>query len=420
MYTALSQLVVMVLLAGQWPEFRGPNGTGLSGDAQVPVKWSETENVRWKVPVHGRAWSSPVVLGQQLWLTTATPDGKQLFAMAFDKDTGRTLYDLKLFEVETPQFAHAFNTYASPSPVIEPGRVYVTFGSPGTAAIDTKSGKVIWERRDLECNHFRGAGSSPIIFRDLLIMHFDGSDVQYVAALDKRTGRTIWKTPRTVDFKDIEPNGKIKADGDFRKAFATPQIVMAGGQPVLVSSGSMAAYGYDPMTGKELWRLEERTSFSASTRPVAGHGLVFYSTGFNTGQVLAVRPDGRGDVTNTHVAWRSTRGAPKKPSLLLSDDLLFMVNDNGVVTCVEAKTGTEVWTGRLGQTFSASPIGAGGRVYFFGEDGKATIIEAGRSFKVLAENTLDDGFMATPAIDGPALYARTKSHLYRIETAAAR
>jgi outer membrane protein assembly factor BamB len=412
----LSVLVTAVVLLGQWPEFRGPDGTGLSKNAGVPIAWSEKENVRWKVPIHGRAWSSPVVLGSQVWLTTATPDGRQLFAVAVDKETGKTLFDLKLFEVATPQFAHAFNTYASPSPVIEPGRVYVTFGSPGTAAIDTRSGKVIWERRDLECNHFRGAGSSPIVFRDLLIMHYDGSDVQYIAALDKRTGRTVWKTPRSVDFKDVEPDGRIKADGDFRKAFATPQIITVGGQPVLVSSASRAAYGYDPLTGKELWRLEEGTSFSASTRPVAGHGLVFYSTGFNTGQVLAIRPDGRGDVTATHVAWRVTRGAPKKPSLLLHDDLLFMVNDNGVLTCLEAKTGTEVWTGRLGQSYSASPISAGGRVYFFGEDGKATVIEAGRTFKVIAENMLDDGFMATPAIDGNALYARTKSHLYRIES----
>jgi outer membrane protein assembly factor BamB len=407
--------VISVIAAGQWTEFRGPQGTGIVRDAKIPERWSETENVRWKVPVHGRAWSSPVVLGQQVWLTTATPDGKQLYAMAFDKDTGKTIHDLKLFDVATPQFAHSFNTYASPSPIIEAGRVYVTFGSPGTAAIDTKTGKVVWERRDLECNHFRGAGSSPILFRDLLIMHFDGSDVQYVVALDKRTGKTVWKTPRSVDFKDIEPNGKIKADGDFRKAFATPIVVLVGSQPVLISPGSMAAYGYDPLTGKELWRLEERTSFSSSTRPVAGHGLVYYTSGFNTGQVLAIRPDGRGDVTETHVAWRSTRGAPKKPSLLLHDDLLFMVNDNGVLSCLEAKTGAEVWTGRLNQTYSASPVSAGGRIYFFGEDGKATVIEAGRTFKVIAENTLDDGFMATPAIDGNALYARTRSHLYRIE-----
>jgi outer membrane protein assembly factor BamB len=254
--------VISAMTASQWTEFRGPQGTGIARDARIPERWSETENVRWKVPVHGRAWSSPVVLGQQIWLTTATPDGKQLYAMAFDKDTGKTIYDLKLFDVATPQFAHSFNTYASPSPIIEAGRVYVTFGSPGTAAIDTKTGKVIWERRDLECNHFRGAGSSPILFRDLLIMHFDGSDVQYVVALDKRTGKTVWKTPRSVDFKDIEPNGKIKADGDFRKAFATPIVVTAGPQPVLISPGSMAAYGYDPLTGKELWRLEDRTSFS--------------------------------------------------------------------------------------------------------------------------------------------------------------
>lgn len=408
-------LVAAIAAFGQWPEFRGPDGAGVSRTAAIPTTWSEQQHVRWKVPIHGRAWSSPVVLGRQIWLTTATPDGKQLSALAVDKETGRTIFDLKLFDVATPQFAHAFNTYASPTPVIEPGRVYVTFGSPGTAALDTATGKAIWERRDLECNHFRGAGSSPILFRDLLIMHFDGSDRQYLVALDKRTGKTRWQTNRSVDFKDLEPDGRIKADGDFRKAFATPQIVMVGTTPVLVSSASMAAYGYDPLTGKELWRLEERTSFSASTRPVVGHGLVFYSTGFNTGQVLAVRPDGRGDVTGTHVAWRVTRGAPKKPSPLLVEDLLFMINDTGIVTCLEAKTGAEVWTGRLTDSYSASPIAAGGRVYFFSEDGKTTVIEAGRTFKKLAENMLDDGLMATPAIDGNALYVRTRSHLYRIE-----
>ena len=417
---ALLSIATAAPISGQWPQFRGAEGLGVAPAANPPLTWSESQNVRWKTPIHGKGWSSPVILGNQVWLTTATEDGRELSAIALDQESGKVLHDLKLFQVEKPQFAHAFNSYASPTPVMEPGRVYVTFGSPGTAAIETKTGKVLWERRDLECNHFRGAGSSPILFRDLLIMHFDGSDVQYVVALDKRTGRTVWKTPRSVDFKDVEPNGKIKADGDFRKAFATPIVVTVANQPVLISPGSMAAYGYDPMTGKELWRLEERTSFSASTRPVTGHGLVFYTTGFNTGQVLAIRPDGRGDVTDTHVAWRSTRGAPKKPSLLLHDDLLFMVNDNGVLTCLEAKTGTEVWTGRLNQTYSAAPISARGRVYFFGEDGKATVIEAGRTFKVIAENSLDDGFMATPAIDGGALYVRTKSHLYRIQAPAQR
>lgn len=407
--------VAALVALGQWPQFRGPDGTGVSTSKNLPLTWSESQNVRWKTAIHGRAWSSPVILGRQVWLTTATPDGRQLFAVAVDRDSGKILHDLKLFDVPTPQFAHSFNTYASPTPVIEPGRVYVTFGSPGTAAIDTATGKVVWERRDLECNHFRGAGSSPILFRNLLLMHFDGSDRQYVVALDKRTGATVWQTNRSVDFQDLEPNGKMKADGDFRKAYATPQIVMVGTDAVLVSPGSKATYGYEPLTGKELWKVEEPTSFSSSTRPVAGHGLVFYTTGWSTGQVLAVRPDGRGDVTGTHVAWRVTRGVPKKPSLLLLGDLLVMGNDSGVVTCLDARTGAEIWTARLTDSYSASPIAADGRVYFFSEDGKTTVIDAGRAFKILAENVLDDGFMASPAIDGSALYLRTRSHLYRVE-----
>lgn len=415
MLSAFNCLALVVLLAGQWPEFRGPNGTGLSRDARVPLKWSESENVRWKVPVHGRAWSSPVVLGQQVWLTTATPDGKQLFAMAFDKETGRTIHDLKLFDVATPQFAHAFNTYASPSPVIEAGRVYVTFGSPGTAAIDTKSGKVIWERRDLECNHFRGAGSSPIIFRDLLIMHFDGSDVQYVVALDKATGETVWRTPRSVDFKDLGPDGKPAADGDFRKAFATPQIITVSGEPLLVSLGGRATYGYDPLTGKERWRIEERGSHSASTRPVFGHGMVFYPTGFDKSQLFAIRPDGAGDVTATHIVWKFARSVPQKPSILLVDDLIYMINDVGIASAVEAKTGSLVWQSRVGGTFSASPLYANGRIYVFDEDGKTTVLQAGREFKVLGENQLENGFMASPAVAGNALFLRTSTDVYRIE-----
>ncbi|MGH9313174.1 MAG: PQQ-binding-like beta-propeller repeat protein, partial [Vicinamibacterales bacterium] len=347
----------------QWPQFRGPDGLGTS-PSHPPLTWSEQQNVRWKTAIHGRAWSSPVVLGDQVWVTTATEDGRELFAVALDRESGKILHDLKLFQVAQPQYAHPFNTYASPTPVIEPGRVYVTFGSPGTAAIDTRSGKVLWERRDLECNHFRGAGSSPILFGDLLLMHFDGSDRQYVIALDKHTGKTAWRTDRSIDFKDLQADGRPQADGDFRKAFATPHVVMVGGEPVLVSIGSKATYGYDPRTGKELWRIEERSSHSGSTRPVTGHGLVFYPTGFATGQLLAVRPDGRGDVTGTHVVWRVTRGVPNKPSPLLVGELLFMINDGGIVSCLDARTGAEVWKARLDGSYSASPVVAGGRVYF--------------------------------------------------------
>ena len=272
--------------------------------------------------------------------------------------------------------------------MIEAGRVYVTFGSPGTAAIDTKTGKVLWERRDFECNHFRGAGSSPVLFGDLLLMHFDGSDHQYVVALDKHTGKTVWRTPRSIDFQDLNPDGKPKADGDFRKAFATPQIVTVDGRPIMVSLGSKGVYGYDPRTGEEIWRVVERGSHSGSTRPVAGHGLVFVPMGFDAAQLLAIRPDGKGDVAASHVAWRFGKGAPSKPSILLVGDLIFMVNDGGIVGALDAKSGEMVWRGRIEGTYSASPIVAGGRIYAFNEDGKTTVLEAGREFKVLAENFL--------------------------------
>jgi outer membrane protein assembly factor BamB len=412
----LLALAAAALIGLSWPEFRGLDGRGHAAGVGLPMKWSETEHVKWKTAIHGRAWSSPVVLGGQVWVTTATEDGRQLFAVALDQATGKVVHDLRLFDVATPQYAHPFNTYASPTPVIEPGRVYVTFGSPGTAAIDTATGKVLWTRRDLECNHYRGAGSSPIIFRDLLLLHYDGSDVQYVVALDKRTGRTVWRTDRSIDFQDLGPDGKPMAEGDLRKAFATPQIITVDGQPLMISMGAKATYAYDPLTGKERWRVEERTNHSASTRPVAGFGLVFLPSGFPKGELLAVRPDGRGDVTATHVAWRLTRGVPNKPSLLLVDDLLFMTTDAGVASAVEAKTGSVVWTGRIGGTHSASPVYGDGRVYFFSEDGKTIVVDASRTFKILAENQLGDGFMASPAIEGKAFFLRSKSHLYRIES----
>ena len=419
--TLLLALVLSTIpLHAQWPQFRGPEGNGHASSPDLPLTWAEGKNVRWKTAVHGRAWSSPVILDGQIWMTTATPDGRQLFAVAVDRDSGKVLFDLKLFDVATPQYAHPFNSYASPSPVVEPGRVYVTFGAPGTAAIDTKTGKVVWERRDFECNHFRGAGSSPILFGDLLLMHFDGSDHQFVVALDKRTGKTVWRTERSIDFQDLGPDGKPKADGDFRKAFSTPQIVTVGGRSIMVSLGSKGLYGYDPRTGEEIWRIVERGSHSGSTRPVAGHGLVYVPMGFDAAQLLAVRPDGKGDVAATHVAWRFGKGAPSKPSILLVGDLIFMVNDAGIVATVDARSGEMVWRGRIDGTYSASPLFAGGRIYAFNEDGKTTVLEAGREFKVLAENFLEDGFMASPAVDGRALYLRTRTHLYRIEDSAAR
>jgi outer membrane protein assembly factor BamB len=224
----------------------------------------------------------------------------------------------------------------------------------------------------------------------------------------------VWKTNRSIDFQDLGPDGKPQADGDFRKAFSTPHVVMHAGAPLLVSIGSKATYGYDPRTGKELWRLEVRTSHSGSTRPVPGHGLIFYPSGFATGQLLAIRLGEKRDAA-PEIVWKVTRGVPNKPSVLLVGDLLFMVNDTGITSAIEAKTGASVWTARVEGTYSASPISASGRIYFFNEDGKTTVIEAGRAFKVLSENLLNDGFMASPAIVGNGLILRTRTHLYRIE-----
>lgn len=401
--------------AENWPQFRGPMGNGHSDARGLPLHWSETRNVVWKTAIHDRGWSSPVIFGKQIWLTSATKDGRQLFVFCIDRDSGQIVRDWKLFDVAEPQFAHSFNTHASPTPVIEEGRVYITFGAAGTAAIDTKTFKVVWERRDIECNHFRGAGSSPILFRHLLLMHFDGSDRQFVVALDKRTGRTVWQTNRSIDFQDLDENGKPAADGDMRKAFATPQVERINGRWEMISLGAKAAYSYDPLTGKELWRVEERGQHSASTRPVLGHGMIFFPTGFAVGQLFAVRTGGAGLITDTHVAWKVKRGVSNKPSILLVDDLIFMIGDTGIASCVDAKTGEVVWQQRIGGEYSASPVYADGRLWFFSEDGKTTVLKPGRTFEQVAENRLDDGFMASPAIAGKAFFLRTRTHLYRIE-----
>lgn len=406
----------MVYGGDSWPDFRGPTHNGHADASQLPLTWSETQNVKWKTAIHGRAWSSPVVMGDQVWLTTATEDGRELFVVCVDLNTGKVLLDRKLFDVAEPQFAHHFNTYASPSPTIEPGRVYVTFGSPGTACLDTKTFEVIWQRTDFECNHFRGAGSSPVLFEDLLLMHFDGSDHQFVVGLDKKTGDTKWLTKRSIDYMDIDPKtGKPEADGDWRKAFSTPFVAEFDGKPVMLSLGSKALYAYDPRTGSELWRTEERTNHSGSSRPVVGGGLIYSPTGLPRPQLWAIRPGGSGVVNDTHVQWIVPRNVPQKPSILLVNDLLFMVDDGGIVTCLEAKTGKDVWRQRVKGKHSASPIYAAGRIYLFSEDGPVSVIEAGPTFKLLAENVLDEGFMASPAVIGRSLIIRTRTHLYRIE-----
>ena len=398
-----------------WTSYRGPTDQGHSDTIGLPLQWSETDNVVWKTEIPGKAWSSPVVWKDRIWLTNATEDGTQLSALCVNRESGKILIRKRLRSLAAPQYCHPFNSYASPSPVLEEGRVYVTFGSPFVGCLDSESGDVIWQRTDFVCNHFRGPGSSPFLYNNLLILHFDGSDHQFVVAMDKNTGETIWKTKRTVDFQDHDPEtGGPRREGDLRKAFSTPLIADVDGKQLLISLGSMALYAYDPDSGEEVWRVEKPGCHSGSGRPVLGHGLVYAPMG--TGRELwAVRPDGKGCVTDSHVKWIYDRAVPHRSSPILIGEHIFLVDDNGVAACIDAKNGDEIWRKRIGGNFSASPLHVEDRIYFFDESGKSTIIAASPEYKVLAVNELADGFMGSPAVSGKSLILRTKTALYRIE-----
>ncbi len=406
-----------VCLFGNWPDYRGPRRDGVSEVANLPLRWSETLNVRWKTPLHGRAWSSPVIWGKQVWLTTATEDGKVLSVLCIDRDSGQILLDRKLFEVAKPRpLSNPINTYASPSPTIEEGRVYVHFGSYGTACLDTGSFEVLWERRDLPCDHWRGPASSPHLWEDLLFLHMDGADVQYVVALDKTTGANRWVTFRSADYGDLEEDGRPRASGDYRKAYNTPLVVDFQGEPQLISPSAKGAYGYDPRTGSEIWQISHG-GHSSAPRTLYSDGLVGISTGYigGTAQLWGVRLGGRGDVTGTHVAWKYARGSPKHSSPVLVDGRVYMMSNDGIATCLDFKTGKEIWKGRIGGHHSASVLYAGGRIHFFDEDGQTAIVQPGETLEILARNQLDDGFMASPAVADGALFLRTTTHLYRIQ-----
>lgn len=409
----LAALCILSNATENWDQFRGPGEDGRAENAGLPTVWNEERNVAWKTPLQGKAWSSPVVWGDRVWVTNANVEGTKLSVLCLNKSNGKVLYDKLLWTVEKPQFCHAFNSYASPTPALEDGLVYLTFGSPYTACLRASDGEVVWKRTDFTCDHFRGAGSSPILHGNSLILNFDGADHQFVVALDKLTGKTLWKTPRSVDYRDLDASGKPKRDGDMRKAYGTPIMVkIPGGKSVLVSAGAMALYGYNPTTGKELWRVETIGTHSTSCRPVTGLGMVYTTMGFSKGILLAVRPDGEGHVTESHVAWRYTKAAPKKPSILIRGDLLFMIDDGGVAACLDARTGTEIWKKRIGGNFSASPIMAGGMIYLFDENGKGTVLAAERNFKVISTNELEAGCMGSPAVSGDMLIVRTKKALY--------
>lgn len=391
-----------IVSAANWPEYRGPSGDGHADEAVLPVA-IDASVVKWETPIHGKGWSSPVVWDDQIWLTTATEDGTQMSVLCVDRATGNVIHDKVLVENDTPAFCHPMNSYATPTPVIESGRVYIHFGSYLTACLDTTSAEIIWKRDDLQCDHYRGPASSPILHDGKLFVAYDGFDLQYVVALDKKTGETVWMKKREINYGTD--------NGDRMKAYCTGQIITVNGQEQLVYPSAVATVAYDPSDGKTLWTVYH-DGMNASARPIFGDGLVFITNGM--GSMVAVRPDGTGDVTGTHIEWSGTKGVAKKSSQLLVDGLFYMNSDDGVITARDPKTGDVIWQERAGGSFAASPIYAGGRIYCFSVEGEILTFKPGETYEELAKTTLGDGFMASPAVVDNELILRSKSHLYLI------
>jgi outer membrane protein assembly factor BamB len=398
-------LVQAITFADDWPQFRGPSGQGVSQAKDLPVEWSETKNIAWKTAIPGRGWSSPVLMDGRIWLTTASEEGRSLRAIAVDQQSGRIVQDVEVFRPEESLPINAKNTHASPTPLLEPGRVYVHFGTLGTAAVDADSGEVLWHNEDLKLEHKEGPGSSPVLYENLLIVHCDGMDVQYVVALDKKTGRTAWKADRSAP---------RHSNPDFNKAYSTPLLISADAQDQLISPGAHRVSSYDPQTGRELWWVDY-PGFSNVPRPIYGHGLVFVTTGYPRPQLWAIRTGGSGNVTDTHVAWKLPAQAPANPSPILVGDELYLVSDGGVASCIDAQTGKVHWKERLAGNYSASPLAADGKLFFASEQGVTHVLRPARTFEVLASNALDGRILASPAAVGSALFVRTETHLYRIE-----
>jgi outer membrane protein assembly factor BamB len=366
----------------------------------LPVIWSEgSDNIVWKAPIRGLGWSSPVIRGERIWLTTADDEGRSLRAICLNAQDGRQMLDIEVFHQDQPGRVHTKNSYASPTPVFAGDRVYVHFGAFGAACL-TREGQVLW-RRKLEYNQVHGPGGSPLLYGDLLYVNCDGGDLAFVVALDANTGEVRWRTDRPEN-----PNQKF--------AFSTPLLIEVAGAAQVLSAGAGSVVSYDPQTGRELWQFDYPGGYSVVPRPAFGHGLAFVSSGYDRPALYAIRVDGQGNVTDTHVAWTLHRNAPLNPSPLLIGDELFLVSDQGVACCLDAKTGKVHWQKRLGGNYSASPVSGDGKIYLLNETGAATVIAPEREYRELAVNQLPGRTLATPAlIDGAGLL-RTDTHMYRI------
>ncbi len=420
--TSFAALIILNLLFIQtkvsaqednWTHFRGSNLDGSSSDSLVPTIWNDSVNVIWKTPIRGKGWSSPVVFGNQAWVTTATPDGKEMSGICVDFESGKVLFDIPLFKQDSIYPKHSINTYATPTPCIEQGFVYLNFGSTGTACVSTGDGRTVWKRDDLKCVHVQGTGASPILYKDLLILHYEGTDHQFIIALNKKNGETVWQTYRPAEcYEPLLPIGK--------KAYVTPIVVNVGGRDLLISNGSAVCIAYDVQTGAEVWRVVQGED-STISMPVTENGVVFFYTSFVTPadgekyvELLAVDPNGAGDITQTNVLWRYKGPILQLLTPLVRAGLIYTVDSKNTLVVIDAKTGNSVYSKRLKNKYHASPVYAGGRVYLSSIKGEILVLKEGREPEVLSENLLPGDLYATPAISRNSILIRTDSSLYRI------
>lgn len=406
-FPALSCLLIPLLSvrAEDWPEFRGPTGQGIV-TGRLPTEWGPGKNIAWKQPIPGRGWSSPIFFRGRIYLTTAVDEGGKglsLRALCLDSRDGKIVWDQEVFHAagKTPRI-HNKNSQASPTPLTDGQRIYVHFGHLGTAALDL-DGKVLWKNNELKYQPVHGNGGTLALVDNALVFSCDGASKPFVVALDRADGQVLWKTERKIDVPK-------------KFAFCTPLAIEVNGQKQVISPGAGLVCAYDPKDGKELWRVRYGDGYSVVPRPVFGHGLLFLSSGYDSPTLLAIRPDGKGDVTDSHVAWNLRKGAPLTPSPLLAGNELYIVSDNGIASCLDPKTGKPHWQERIGGAYSASPILADGKVYFLSEDGLGVVVKASPKFEIVAKNPMKERTLASFAAADGVLYLRTEKNLYRIES----
>lgn len=410
LFIALLLLVPATLRAASpdWPRLFGAEQN--HSDARgVPLTWNETEHIKWKTALPGEGWSSPVVQGGQVWMTTATEQGKSLRVLCVDLASGKLLRDVEVLSNDVVPPKHRRNSYASPTPILDGERVYAHFGAMGTVCLSTKDASTLWARRDLKIDHQNGPGGSATLWGDRLLIACDGMDVQYEVALDKLTGKTLWKTERSGIAK------LAARPADMRKAYGTPVVFNIDGRPQSLTTAAERLYALDPKTGRELWYVDF-PGFSNVPLPVSDGKMAYVCTGFMKPEVWGIKLGGaQGDATASHVVWKQKAGAPDQSTPVVVGNRLYMVSSGGIASCLDTADGRIVWKERIGSDFAASPLHVDGRIYFFDAQGTTTVIAPGDTFQVLAKNTLAAGSMASPAVIGKAFIVRTKDALYRIE-----